>query len=101
MNHTTPVNAVQLPGDRILDKDTPGAFLINEKGTFILCVCPCGCGNLMNLPITLPPKQERAWEWDGNRESPTLAPSIRDLAHCKFHGHLRSGVWTFEGDSGK
>lgn len=80
-----------------------GAFFINESGTRILCECPCGCGTHMNLPIYRvegAKPEPTAWIWDGNRKTPTLSPSIRDLAGCFFHGHLREGVWTFEGDSG-
>lgn len=30
------------------------------------------------------------WTWDGNRESPTLEPSILDLV-TGWHGYLRAG----------
>lgn len=31
------------------------------------------------------------WDWDGNRESPTIAPSINCSAHCGWHGYIRAG----------
>ena len=31
------------------------------------------------------------WTWDGNRESPTFAPSI-NCGGCKWHGFLEKGV---------
>jgi hypothetical protein len=85
------------------DSVQAGDFCINENGTYILCVCPCGCAGMMNLKI-YPEGTETvshpAWSWDGNREHPTLKPSIRDLSSCRFHGFLTQGTWTFEGDSG-
>lgn len=67
------------------------------------CVCPCGCGHHMNLPVYLEGQEKPAiasWEWNNSIEKPTLKPSIRDLGDCYFHGHLTDGVWTFEPDSG-
>jgi len=93
----TPVASVEL----LYDSDKAGAFFITEGGVFIWVHCPCGCGGYFRLPIYTDTKtEEPSWEWNGNREKPTLKPSIRDLLTCKFHGHLTNGVWTFEADSG-
>jgi hypothetical protein len=83
-------------------QQTPGAFYIKKGGRRIHCECPCGCGGFMNLPIHLEGETPTvtSWWWDGNYDKPTLRPSIRDMAACRFHGHLTEGVWTFEGDSG-
>jgi hypothetical protein len=35
------------------------------------------------------PGGPRVWGWDGNREKPTLTPSIH--APHQWHGHLRAG----------
>ncbi len=83
------------------DDTQPGDHCVDVKGDYILCECPCGCGSFMNLPIATGPKQERKWQWDGNREMPTLAPSIRDLSGCRWHGFLERGIWTPCGDSGQ
>ena len=32
------------------------------------------------------------WQWDGNRDSPTLSPSILNPEEGGWHGFLRSGV---------
>lgn len=32
------------------------------------------------------------WDWDGNREAPTFAPSINCEKHCGWHGYIRGGV---------
>jgi len=31
------------------------------------------------------------WDWDGNRETPTLSPSINCESHCGWHGYIRNG----------
>lgn len=34
------------------------------------------------------------WHWDGNKERPTLTPSILDKGDCcGWHGWLRNGEW--------
>lgn len=70
----------------------PGAFTFeaNLKGMFF--VCPCGCGAEGFLPFRSEGLGRPSWEWNGNRESPTLAPSVRQL-NCGWHGWLRSGNW--------
>lgn len=83
----------------------PGVFNFADNGIFpynsIIYICPCGCGQLVSLPIALGDKQERYWFWNGNRDLPTLQPSIRRLDGCHFHGYLTTGVWTFCSDSGQ
>lgn len=32
------------------------------------------------------------WNWDGNREKPTLTPSILHHGNPEWHGYLREGV---------
>jgi hypothetical protein len=47
-------------------------------------------GTFNNLPMRKgPPPSGAVWGWDGNEDSPTLAPSI----DCKerWHGHLVAG----------
>jgi hypothetical protein len=94
----------RLRSEDLFDDDAlPGSFHIKEEATHFHCICPCGCGGHMNLPIYregTPKPAPNAWKWDGDRESPTLDPSIRDLSGCRYHGHLRAGWWSFESDSG-
>lgn len=52
--------------------------------------CP-GCGKLTLLPFK-PVEVGAAWEWDGDRDQPTLTPSIRHTdVTCGWHGHLIRG----------
>ncbi|MCI0433881.1 MAG: hypothetical protein L0271_09525 [Gemmatimonadetes bacterium] len=76
----------------------PGAFTFAENDSHLIYGCPC-CGEPRAVPIFTGTKVEKAWLWDGNREAPTLSPSIRhrgDLCTppaCSWHGWLRAGVW--------
>ena len=105
MNHSTPVPAQAVASvDAVFQVNRPGVFFIYENGGHIYAECPCGCGSHMRLPIhaeDVPaPSLHPNWWWNGDRDKPTLRPSIRDMAGCRYHGHLTDGVWTFETDSG-
>ena len=71
----------------------PGAVKFN--GDAILFRCPCGCGNLGQLPLRNRDSRRRpSWNWDGNRDRPTLTPSVNCTGFpCGWHGWLREGVW--------
>lgn len=67
------------------------------------CPCPCGCGELRAVTINPLRSGSRrpVWTWDGNREAPTLAPSIlicqldergRPVGE-HWHGFLVAGHW--------
>lgn len=89
--------------DLFADDVTDGSFTAYEGMSRFHCVCPCGCGSHMNLPVYLSGQEKPAqvaWVWNGNVEKPTLSPSIHDLSGCKFHGFITDGIWTFTGDSG-
>jgi hypothetical protein len=59
-----------------------------------------GCMNgkgLCGVPIlpSPPNKLGFVWSWDGNRERPTLSPSIHcttEHGGCGFHGFMNAGV---------
>lgn len=53
----------------------------------LLFVCPCGCGMVRSVPVSGP----RKWQWDGNKEKPTLTPSILIIGECGWHGFLTNG----------
>lgn len=46
-------------------------------------------GELTHIPITIGMKKPNAWLWDGNRESPTISPSV-DVVGV-WHGFIRNG----------
>lgn len=59
-------------------------------------LCPA-CGSEHSVGIF--PEHGTGWQWDGNRERPTLTPSIQIIRHgsndngCRWHGWLRNGEW--------
>lgn len=58
----------------------------------IMFGCP-GCGELSSCRFR-PSSEQHAWAWDGNREKPTLSPSIHanpEKGGCGWHGFLVRG----------
>lgn len=85
-----------------------GLYNVEDPGPFgIIYACPCGCGALHSAPFDNIPaewiawKMEKApmsrWHWDGNKEKPTLTPSLglgpKDGNYYHWHGFLRAGVF--------
>lgn len=84
------------------DLAAPGDFIFTGSNALpagetcgMLFICPCGCGKLGTLEFSNSPDPEpgRTWEWDGNRDLPTLKPSIRQLGPCGWHGYLTDGYF--------
>jgi hypothetical protein len=85
----------------------PGAIQYALDGRGLFYICPCGCGKEGYLAFEGKQKVQGyarrydgpTWEWDGNKESPTLSPSILHEQKCvddvKVHwqGWLRGGVF--------
>jgi len=57
-------------------------------------VCPCGCGEVGTAPVK-PGYGGAHWQWDGNKELPTLTPSILRCRpqSCGWHGFLTKGIF--------
>ena len=66
-------------------------FLGDPTPKWMRFPCPRGDGECM---IALRPIQKlsngASWEWDGNREAPTISPSI-NCGGCGWHGWIRAG----------
>jgi len=73
----------------------PGAswWIHGDVISHLRFACPCGCGDILTVPCRLGPKDKNYWKWDGNKELPTLEPSIRKLSGCGWHGHLTKGIF--------
>ncbi len=67
------------PGDAKFWKSPEGDEGINFQ-------CPCGCGSLLGVSF-----HKGGWTWNGNREKPTVRPSILHVEGCKWHGYLTDG----------
>lgn len=63
-----------------------------DRGLFYLCPCGCGAEGYLDFRSAENP-QHPSWKWDGNREAPTLSPSILRTSGCRWHGYLRDGWW--------
>lgn len=79
-------NAIQKLGD----------FAISADGTRIRMALPGGKPTgwvYVNLPIRSLDARDAGlgdgWGWDGNREKPTLTPSVHTFGH--WHGWVRNG----------
>jgi hypothetical protein len=69
---------------------TAGWYRCKEKGEvhFLVATCPCGCGAIMRPPVKA---GSEGWSWNQDLVKPTLAPSIRMLTGCGWHGFLTDG----------
>lgn len=90
------VNVLNRPGDAELK--APGEFFLLEMhgqpGVIggMEFICPCGCGKAGFLGFE-PYELHPCWKWDGNKEAPTLTPSVLQKSGCKWHGYLTAGEW--------
>lgn len=83
--------------------DQPGEFLIlggEDVAKRIIFGCPLRPGEYCTVPLSRPNGYKGAvWNWDGDKEEPTLSPSIHCLteyegkpsAGCGWHGHIKKG----------
>lgn len=82
------------------DRPIPGTFKFGEsmggRHRYLIFVCVYAC--IHSIPVLGHPK---SWQWDGNEESPTVKPSIRDLSSCRWHGFITKGVLETCADSGE
>lgn len=93
---TRSVHARSVPGlwDKVIHDEPcghiePGDFEIldDAQGPRAIALCCPGCGSVSKLPLR--PGNGPDWRFDGNRQQPTLYPSIHHL-EC-WHGWLRAG----------
>lgn len=67
----------------------------------LLFGCPCGCGDMRTVAFRTHNERRPSWNWDGNREGPTLTPSILiyqmdaagNIVGEHWHGFLTAGQW--------
>lgn len=88
IGHTTPDHPA-VPGEYFIHR-------LEGGGHIAAFICPNGkhCG----VPIkpAEPNAAGCAWDWNGNDDSPTLAPSINcnGAGGCGWHGSIQNGVMT-------
>ncbi len=83
-------------------RDRPGSFCFTQRyndppdapACGIHFICPCGCGAHGSALFRGRGTDGRPeLDWDGDRERPTLTPSIQRNSDCRWHGHLTRGYW--------
>lgn len=84
---------IAIHSTNVWDDERPGAYEFANRKRSIIFVCPCGCGQKRTVPIKVGEKEPHSWKWDGDKESPTLEPSILVKGECGWHGFLTSGQW--------
>jgi hypothetical protein len=63
-------------------------------GDALQFMCPCGCGMVGGLSVAVDGQAgPQRWKISGPREAPTLEPSIQMMGACRWHGHLKEGVY--------
>jgi hypothetical protein len=94
------IGATPLPNYEAVENGPPGGFtfLASSTGREDACLlhkCPCGCGRIAGLTIGTgeKPSNSPSWLWDGDREKPTLSPSVYAKYDCGWHGYLKAGIW--------
>mgnify|MGYP006908306056 CR=1 FL=1 len=79
--------------------DNPGdwCYVSNsqEETSGMVIRCPgCGAKSWLQFEGTSTTVSQGAkWKWDGNREHPTLKPSVHSTGCCGWHGWLTNGEW--------
>lgn len=101
-----PVDSKGSPMGKLVDDIDDGApgdfsFYSDSQGedAGILFRCPCGCPGFTAANFRA--GERPAWQWDGNREKPTMRPSMLiyqldergKIIGEHWHGWLTAGQW--------
>jgi hypothetical protein len=84
--------ALESPGDFYWDAHNDADPTIVS----IIFLCPA-CGAWHGTPVK--PGSSNGWEWNGDKDRPTLSPSMLfsgghiENPDCRWHGYLRDGQW--------
>lgn len=76
---------------------SPHIYNHDERRVGLEWKCPIRDGFCW-VPFKTWPIREPRWNWDGNRERPTVTPSIHCIA-CGFHANLVEGQFQPTPDS--
>jgi len=66
----------------------PGMARWCDDFTRLEFMCPCGNDHLAG--VRFQPAFQQGWKWDGDKEKPTVTPSIL-INPCGWHGYLTKG----------
>lgn len=85
------MNTESIPTRKVASGEmcAPGDFSFDDEFTHIYIILP-GDEHPDAIPIKCGTAGgHRVWGWDGNKDAPTLTPSIHRVGH--WHGYLRAG----------
>jgi len=85
------------PNRRHLQINGDYCYYENQKDETagIIILCP-GCGKESALSFktaTIKTAPHPIWQWNNNKEKPTLTPSVNSKGCCEWHGYLKNGEW--------
>jgi len=80
----------------VLQSNNPGDWAFHTDDKYIIVSYPVKSSypgepdgvDVVNLPIKPEPN---GWTWDGNKDAPTLTPSILVKSNGTWHGYLTAG----------
>ncbi len=73
---------------------TASVRTLEDGHTLFTWVCPCGCGAVSFVGIEISPDASKhEWGWDGDKEKPTLTPSLQQNSACRWHGFMTDGLF--------
>lgn len=81
-----------LPHEERRPGDAKWAVTEDGRVASLLFCCPCGCGDVSAVDVT-PIAGRPCWSWNGDRERPTLSPSLLRTGGCGWHGWLDDGTF--------
>lgn len=76
----------------------PHVFEYDERRRGLEWTCPANAANRCMVAFKTWPIREPRWNWDGNREKPSVQPSIHCMI-CGFHATCLKGVFVVAPDS--
>lgn len=83
----TPATDLQLPEGQLL-----GVVEIRPGRFHLLIRCDRSHEGACRFPVWKKPATGTMWQWDGNRDTPTITPSIDCKGGCGRHWTIVAGV---------
>lgn len=77
--------------EAFLAEGAVGDWAFTEDNAYICIETPGGTAILPIDPVVSAQHNKPHWTWDGNRDAPTLTPSILHHGTPEWHGWMREG----------
>lgn len=83
---------ISQPGDWCLQPEDDGSAMFSYLAPDGV-LNSSGVGNYDHLWVHTGDKRVGFWQWDGNVDAPTIAPSILHRGASSWHGFFEGGQW--------